>query len=349
MSDRIKELEEENLQLKKYIEGYKKRDQRKVKRRKFLLKSIATFFAGKKLKDSIYNSIQEFNEYRRISLQTTSDLIASLIKRLTRIGVMALLFALLPTLLMVYQNSLLKAQNKKIQEQTYLAEASRRSAQMFIMSDVLSDLNREIETNNTHKLSNTLVGRIVGLSRAMKPYRYLLNDQLIEKPISPERGQLLITLCKSQIEPSFFIDRIIQDSDFTKAELQNANLYRSVIREINLEGADLSAANLIGVDARRASFVGANFKNTDLEDANLSYTNLSSTNFSGAFLINTNFKEANITNIILENALVDRADWLAYIKDKLKLKGADEVFEEYTIDSIYSKDYNKKMLTIIKK
>ena len=183
MSDRIEELEIENSKLKERIEKLQKPNKKDGKKRKFLLKFSATFFAGKRLKDSIYNSIQEFNEYKRISLNTTSELIASLIKRLTRIGFMALLFALLPTTLMMYQNSLLKTQNKKIQEQTYLAEASRRSAQMFIMGDVLSDINTELDVRNRSKLSNTLVGRIVGLSRAMKPYKYLVNDKLIDKTI----------------------------------------------------------------------------------------------------------------------------------------------------------------------
>ncbi|MFY9242658.1 MAG: pentapeptide repeat-containing protein [Polaribacter sp.] len=314
-----------------------------------MFRFTATLFAGKKLKTSIYNSIQEFNEQKRISLNTTSDLIASLIRRLTRIGLVALLFALLPTTLMIYQNSLLKAQNKKNQEQTYLAEASRRSAQMFIMGDVLSDINTELETKNSRKLSNTLVGRIVGLSRAMKPYRYLVDDQLIENPISPERGQLLITLCKSEIEPSFFVDRILQESDFTKSELQNVNLYGAVLRDINLNGSDLSNANLVNIDARRASFESAKLRKVDLEDANLSNAILTNADLSGAIFANTNLKNANVTNIILDSTKVDRMDWLSYLKDNLKLKGAKQLFEDYKIDSIFSKEFNAKVPTVLRK
>lgn len=349
MSDRIEELEIENSKLKERIKKLQKPNKKDGKKRKFLLKFSATFFAGKRLKDSIYNSIQEFNEYKRISLNTTSELIASLIKRLTRIGFMALLFALLPTTLMMYQNSLLKTQNKKIQEQTYLAEASRRSAQMFIMGDVLSDINTELDVRNRSKLSNTLVGRIVGLSRAMKPYKYLVNDKLIDKTISPERGQLLITLCNSKIEPSFFVDRILQESDFTKSELENANLYGSVLREINLKESNLSNANLVNIDARRASFESANLSNADFEDANLSFVNFTNANLTKTILMGANLTKANLTNVILDNAIVDRLDWLTHIKDKLKLKGAEQLYEDYKVDSIYSKDFNKKLPTVIKK
>jgi uncharacterized protein YjbI with pentapeptide repeats len=349
MSDRINELEQENLILKERLNKLEKPSAEKKKKLKFLLKVSANFFAGKRLKTSIYNSILEFNEQKRISLNTTSDLIASLIQRLTRIGFIALLFAILPTTLMIYQNSLIKTQNQKIQEQTYLAEAARRSAQMFIMGDVLSDINNELEQSGNRKLSNTLVGRIVGLSRAMKPYRYLLNDKLIDNPISPERGQLLITLCKSEIEDSFFVDRILQESDFTKSELQNINFKNVVLRDINLAEADLSNSSLVNLDARRASFENANLKNADLEDANLSFANLTNANLSGAILIHTKLSKANLTNVNLENAKVDKMDWLIDIKDNLKLKGAKELFENYKVDSVFSIDFDKKMPTLIKK
>lgn len=349
MSDRIQELEKENLRLKERLSKLENPKKFNKKRWHFFANFTATFITGKKLKTSIYNSIQEFNEQKRISLQTTSDLIASIIKRITRIGVVAILFALLPTTLMIYQNHLLKTQNKKIQEQTYLAEASRRSAQMFIMGDVFSDINTELTTNKSKRLSNTLVGRIIGLSRAMKPYRYLVNDKLIENAISPERGQLLITLFKSDVNPTFFVDQILRESDFTKSELIGANLYNVVLRDINLSGSNLSKASLVNVDGRRANLENVNLQNVDLGNANFSNSVLKNANLSGAILLNTKLNNADITDAILENAIVDRADWLTYIKDDLKLKGANALFENYKVDSLYSKIFDAKVLTILKK
>jgi uncharacterized protein YjbI with pentapeptide repeats len=349
MSDKIQELEKENLILKERLAKLENSNPSKKKRWQFFIKFTATFIAGKKLKTSIYNSIQEFNEQKRISIQTTSDLVASIVRRLTRIGLVAILFALLPTTLMIYQNHLLKKQNSKIQEQTYLAEASRRSAQMFIMGDILSDINTELETKKTKKLSKTLVGRIVGLSRAMKPYRYLVNDKLIEKPISPERGQLLITLCKSDINAAFFEDQILQESDFTKSELKGVNLYNVVLRGVNLKDADLSDANLVNIDARSARFENANLKNVDLGFANLSNAVLASANLSGAILLNTKFDKTDFTNAILDNAVVDNINWLTHIKDDLKLKGAKELNEIYKVDSVYSKVFDAKVATVLKR
>ena len=337
MNTEIEELKKENGVLKAALRKLDAKNTLKEKTGKRFIKLIATVFAGKSLKTSIYNSIQEFNEERKISLNTTSNLVASLIRRLTRIGVIALLIALLPTTLMIYQNNLLKIQNKKIQDQTFLAEASRRSAQMFIMGDVLSDINTELDVRGSSILSNTLTGRVVSLSRAMKPYKYIdsRNDELIEKYISPERGQLLITLCKSTINRSFFVDEILQECDFTKSELTNANLIGKVLTEVNLDGSNLSSAELQGVDARRASLRNTNLTNVDLEDANLSFSDLTKADLSGAFLINTNLRKADLTGVKLDSVKVDRKDWLVYIKDKLKLKGATQLFEEYEMDSAY--------------
>ncbi len=348
MQDKVAALEKENELLKERLEKYQQKKKTNLKKKKWFFKIGVSLLTGKKLKTSIYNSLQEFNEQKKISLQTTSDLAASIIKRLTRIGVFALLFAVLPTTLMLYQNSLLKKQNKKIQDQTHLAEASRRSAQMFIMGDVLSDINTELNSKSNRRLSHTLVGRIVSLSRAMKPYKYLKEGQLIPNEISPERGQLLITLCKSKIEPSFFVDRILQESDFRKSELNFANLDNAVLRDVNLKGADFSNSSLINADARRSNLQKVNFSGSDLEDANLSNANLSEANLTGSILLHTNFKQANLENTIIENAIVHRADWLSYIKNDLKLKGAEDLYNMYKVDSVFSVVFKKKMPTIVK-
>jgi uncharacterized protein YjbI with pentapeptide repeats len=341
----VEELKKENKKLKESLQKIENKRVAKINKKKRTFSFIGSLIAGKSLKDSIYDSINEFNQQRKVSLDTTSNLAASLIKRLTRIGVIALLIALLPTSLMIYQNNLLKKQNKKIQDQTYLSEASRRSAQMFIMGDVLSDINTE-RTQGSKTLSGTLTGRIVSLSRAMKPYRYLLKDELIPETISPERGQLLITLCKSDLNTSYFVDEILQESDFTKSELMNANLKNATLREINLNGSNLENSYLVNVDLRRASLKTTNLNNADLEDADLRNANLQNAILKGAYLYDTKLYGANLTNVTLDSAKVNRVDWLLYIKDKLKLKGAKELYENYKIDSVYITSNNKQLMIL---
>lgn len=333
MSEHIDDLLRENARLKARLE---KLDSNKgLSDKRGIFKFVGTLIAGKNLKKSIYNSINEFNEQHKISIDTTSNLIASLIRRITRIGVIGLLVAILPTTLMFYQNNLLKIQNSKIETQTHLAEASRRSTQMFIMGEVLSDVNSELKNNSSSRLSNTLAGRIIGLSRAMKPYRYMIGDKLIDEPISPERGQLLISLCKSKISSSFFVDEILQESDFTKSELMDAKLRGAILRDVNLNDANLSRSDLMNVDLQNASLKNTNLSHVDMADINLINANLEGANLTGAFLIRAQLKGANLTRVVLDSVKVDRADWLLYIRDKLKVKGAAQLFETYKIDSVY--------------
>lgn len=294
------------------------------------------------------------------------------------------------------QNKLVENQNKRIEQQTNLLEADRRSAQVFIMGEVLSDLNKELEDpkNTQRTLSNTLVGRIISLSRAMKPYRYLENDTLIKKPLSPERGQLLISLVESKIDSTFFVDRILANADFSYADLKGANLNKANLssidlsdavlsdadlRDVNLTLADLSYGNFRYADLKGANFYkanlsGINLSNADLRnadlriadlrnadlgyanlifsglryvnlrDANLFLADLNSSDLSDADLSNanlnyTNLRGLDLTNIkSLDSVTIGRYDWLTYIKDSLKLKGSEDIYQEYRIDYVVHDD-----------
>ncbi|MFV0539711.1 MAG: pentapeptide repeat-containing protein [Aestuariibaculum sp.] len=347
MDNRINALENENRILKERLEKIQSLSKKKTKKRNKLLKFIGHTVAGKRLKKSIYNFLEEYNVQKTVTRETISDLLASIMHRLTRIGLLTLIFAVLPSALLFRQNMLMKQQNKKIQDQTYLAEASRRSAQMFIMGEVLSDVNTEL--NASKSLSDVLVGRIVSLSHAMKPYRYLKGNELVEYPVSPERGQLLITLAKSDMNVSFFVDRILQESNFTQAELTNASLPSTILRDVNLMRAKLSHSNLENVDFSYAVLSEADLSGVDLTDAILRRTDLSNANLSNANLSFANVTEANFTNANLHNVKVDRMDWLDYVKDKLKPSVSEELRSNYKVDSVYFKALGKKHPALIRK
>lgn len=262
-------------------------------------------------------------------------------------GIVTTILVLNQNKLFEIQNQKIQDQNKRIEQQTHLAEASRRSSQMFIMGEVLSDLNAELEDpkNKNKTLSSTLTGRIISLSRAMKPYRYLVNDTLIKSPSSPERGQLLISLLKSKINGTFLEEQILSDSYFASAELERVNLENASLKGASLKNADLSETNL-----NDANLAYANLSHANLEKANLDDTNLNHANLSHANLRYTIFTFADVTDIkSIDSAKVHRYDWIVYIKDSLQLKGADQIFNSYRVDSVYySKKSTTKMPMIIK-
>jgi len=333
MSNRLEELEKENQELREKLEYISTVSQQKRKQKRGVLKFIGHTLAGRKLKSSIYNVLDQYHARRNVTRDAISDLLASVVYRLTRVGVFALIFAILPSVLLIQQNILLKRQNEKIQDQNYLAEASRRSGQMFIMGDVLSDINSELRQGN-RELSPVLAGRIASLSRAMKPYRYYENGVLINAPMSPERGQLLITLSKSGIAHNQLSDAIFQNGDFSHADLANANLHHSYLKDIRLDYSDLNHADLAGSNLFDVSLRHAKLNHADLTDAKLHVTDFSHADLSNANLRFADIKNVNFSNAILDGVKVDRPDWLDHIKNTLKLKGAKTLFDTYSVDSL---------------
>ncbi|MEP3384782.1 MAG: pentapeptide repeat-containing protein, partial [Flavobacteriaceae bacterium] len=193
------------------------------------------------------------------------------------------------------QNDKIETQNLRVEQQTHLIEASRRSSQMFIMGEVLSDLNQELEnkTNESRILSSSLVGRIRSLNQAMKPYRYMENDELIKTPLSPERGQLLVALLNSDIDIDFLSEKILSFSNLSYAEMRDERPNFFLIYNANLNFTEFSGTNF-----NLSEFSGCTFDNA----------NLNSTFFNGCDLVETSFKNAKLNGASFYSAKMHRAD-----------------------------------------
>ncbi len=206
------ELQKENDHLKAKLAAYHAAQKQKkwnfIKR----LAGIGSwFFLGGDLKQSIKQLVVEVRaKDQTISDDTLGNVLAHGAWRLTRIGCFAILVAIIPvaifivqTTLLYYQNQKIDAQNIRLDQQTNLQEAERRSSLVFLFSNVMDAVDRELrdKTNPSRKLSKPLRGRIIALSRRLEPYKYLTEgDTLSAKPLSPERGQLLINLVESDLD-----------------------------------------------------------------------------------------------------------------------------------------------------
>ncbi len=220
------------------------------------------------------------------------------------------------------QNTLLENQNLKIEQQTYLIEADRRASQVFIMGEVLSDLNIELENKENIKrvISKTLTGRIISLSRAMKPYRYLNNDSLIKNRISPERGQLLISLIESNIDSTYLIDNIIKKCDFTFSDLNRANLDNSSFNGVNLSYSDFSASSLNNTDFKGSNLTKSNFRGAKLKKANFSNVILNNSDLRGLKVNDSDFSKSSILSSDLRLASFHNTDFNNSKLDDSKLR-----------------------------
>ena len=381
-------LREENDQLKSEIKLLKNKEKKGIERRNWYLRTVGNFFVGINLKESIKKSLEEFNERKKISPNTIADLGSNLIKRFTRIG----LITLIPICLLCVQTCLLSIQNAKIGEQTILfdaqsdliknqntlvkqqvllSEASRRSAQTFIMGDVLSDINTELENvaNKKRVLSSTLTGRIISLSIVMKPYKYLVRDTLINRPLSPERGQLLLSLLESEIDTAFLRREIFKKANFKYADLEGVVLKGKNLNDLDLSHSNLSESRLENCSLVKTNFSGnSNLTNTkiwfsnaskaqffdcncrglsviesSLEDSFFRGSDLQGAQFGSGTLKNSDFRKTNLNSIrlgntltvpILENLRVDREDWINYMVDSMKLKNGDNIKKIFYVQKV---------------
>ena len=304
--DEYNQILKENLKLKTELQLLKGKAKAQNTFGKVASKITTNLFFGKGLKKSIVRLFEEIPN-GKVTKVTLADVSSHIVWRLTRVGMFTIMLGIIPLLILGIQTYILNTQNKLLREQNYrldqqinLEEGNRRSSLIFLMSNIMDKMGEELKNPNNpkKKLSDALIGRIVSLSQALRPYRYLENDVLIDQPLSPERGQLLISLTNSALHKSTY-DKLFEKADFSYADLQNANF-----DETYMEGIELSYANL----------KGATFRNSDLEFANLIGTNLESTEFSETFmngitLNDANLKNSRLYNIKMTNASLKNADF----------------------------------------
>jgi uncharacterized protein YjbI with pentapeptide repeats len=310
LNERLRQLELENLRLKAEIEVRKATQLTGRKVSKIFANTTARLMVGKGLKASFRKLLDEIPD-GKVTKDTISDIMTHFIWRITRIGTFAVIMGLAPMLILIVQtwilnrqnteldtqNKLLGRQNERLDQQINLEEGNRRSSLILFMSNIMDKMDVELKFSTKRTLSDPLIGRIVSLSQSMRPYRYLENDSLTPRQLSPERGQLLFTLVNSNLDKTTY-DKIYARANFNYADL----------REANFEGAYLRGAQLA-----HSSFSYANFNNADLSNANLSGAWLERANFrntamSGIDLSDAYLRESRMEKITMHDGNLNNAD-----------------------------------------
>lgn len=238
-------------------------------------------------------------------------------------------------LVLAYQaNHLLSQQNSKIDVQNQLAEASRRASLIVELTSINEriDSYRKENTDDV-TLPKSLIGRIVALSKSLRPYQYISyqtddlssfgspfqgshqsdnsnNVNLVERALSPERGQLLLTLANANINN--FNDLIDGGVDFRYSDLRGVTLRSAKLIKADLQFADFRGANLFkmqfsGSDLEQARFDGASLLGVNFGTENSDTTRLSKSSFRGARLNSANFVGAALSDADFSNSLLFNA------------------------------------------
>lgn len=268
---RLQEPEAEKSQLKQSVDDLKGQltfQKEKCKRyRKSRLHRVIQLFLF---------TLKKKNKKKKIAKNQTRGIIKTKsYKKWTAIetilGISTLVLGIFGAYLLCMQNKLIEQQNKRIVQQTYLQEAERRSALVFLMGNIFDEVSSELKdkSNKDGSLSPQLIGRIVALSHSLIPYKSLMGGELSRLDYSIERGQLLITLVNSGINEntlreiyakSNFTHSYLVDINLSNAYLHGINLTTSIMRDVNLSGADLSYSTL-----KKVNLIGANLRETVLD------------------------------------------------------------------------------------
>ncbi len=347
--DKLSKIAEQNQELVKENDALKTKLQElsqdaKSKKRAVFNTTIkgVRLWAGADLQKSFD---QVYGELPLVTKSAFAQLSASLVKRITRIGFFTILFAIIPTFLILIQTGILFQQNNKLQQQVYLEEASRRNNLVFLMDNVLDQVQRE-RVSSTN-LSKPLIARVRSLMYGFRPYRFLENDELTS-PLSPEKGQFLLALIHSGISENSMKD--IFKASFSNVYLKNANLF-----EVNLASIDMPNADLEGADLWKSNLKNANLQHTNLKDARLNSAQLinadlrgaqlqrailTNASLNGAFLDNANFQDADLQGVDLDNAHITSDNWFDQLDD-WDVSGAEEISNNYIISEAQSNEYGE--------
>ncbi len=246
------------------------------------------------------------------------------------------------------QNQLVEKQTSRIEQQTELIEADRRSSLVFLMGNIMDKLDEELKDpyNVQRKLSYELVGRLSALSYSLKPYRYLKNDRLIKRPLSPERGQMLLSLVNSKLDTVETLDNLYTSTKFSRADLDEAylksaylkgvRLNNAELKEADIEQANLNSAYLKHAEMDKIQAKGAKFRTADLSEASLRSARLEKADFTLSTLYKTDLHKAKLKGAILQDANLKSANL-----KKADLSEAiltDAVFQKANLNGVQLRD-----------
>jgi uncharacterized protein YjbI with pentapeptide repeats len=222
---------------------------------------------------------------------------------------------------------LINDQKSQIFQMGVSIDSLRKSNQGFFLNNVLQLVDEDLRNSPTKTLRKETIGRIASLSKSFLPYKFLSSDHVLDAELSPERGQLLLSLLSMGMDSASFSE-VKAQTTFARAYLKNSDLNKMDLSNIDLRFADMGGCNLTGTNLRNAQLNEVNLRKAELDHANLSGAFLRGATLEFATLNHANLSNANLNGarldqVVMRNAIVKNAliQW-AYLNGVL-LEGAD--------------------------
>lgn len=165
------------------------------------------------------------------------------------------------------------------------------------------------------KPNRALVGELFGFT--------LLNSRataLVDRPVSPERAQLLVTLISSNI--ANFSELISNGLDLRYVDLRGATLRGAQLSKSELQFADLSGANVFDSDFTSADISDGRLDCASALGGRFAYVRALRLSAREARLSNSDFSEAALHNADFERALIYKVNFTKAVLKGINLDGA---------------------------
>ena len=191
-----------------------------------------------------------------------------------------------------------------VSAQENLIDSLRGSSAGFRLANLIDRIDREL---HDRQLDEETIRHIAAFSNSLNPYYFRSGDTLSRKPVSPERGQLLIYLHNLQLDTTTLNEIaeavIFEYADLRGTDLRNAYLRNFKLRFADLQDAILDSADLSNTDLREANLWGIKGPNTILNESQLNRSDM-----RWADLTEAKLRKANLNGVNLSSARLRRAD-----------------------------------------
>lgn len=164
-----------------------------------------------------------------------------------------------------------------------------------------------------------IVGNIKRLNRAGKT-----NIDLIKCYLNKA------DLFKVDLKNSTFWYASLERAQLQKAQIENGNFYNASLKEANLSNGNFTDAHFRDANLEDCTLLEGVFQGANFTGASLKKAKLYMTNFQRTTLIKTNFEGASFWGVLLDDAIVDRADWIESLRSEGIIE-IDDTLKNYVV------------------
>ena len=304
-------LRDENAELRERVADLEKRLERSesLPQRFTKWRSVAVLaIAGPELRGAFKAWVEAKTLRDPLPADETADVAAAIVRRVTRVSLAGLAVAILPTVLLIWQNwemrkqrelfsQQLEEQRAEAQRQAEDTEIVRRAQLLATIYDCADEQSLDDEGNPPKICKPAAHPR--ARKEAAEAFVMLENGRGAR--INLEGADLAnvgLSLEDADLIGVVLGGAYLKGVDLSGADLRDAELWFTDLGAANLRGVDLKGANLSSAALWFADLTGSDLKDADLTGVdlygvNLTDVNLSGADFRGADLSSADFSETS--------------------------------------------------------